>query len=196
MEGKQMKHIITFILVAMISHVAADYRGNDADRWSKLDTDEVIGTATWYGTGQFLGVRTPSGIICDGKTPQAAHRTLPFGLVVRVCNVEEVWEQPGESKCVVVVITDRGPYVKSKPERILDLNAKWSINALCGEPCGMVNVVIDVLDDTYACGSADEADKSFRCFSKVEYQYKGETRTFGKYLDPHEIELLGLGVDK
>lgn len=146
--------LILFISVA----IAADH---------KMD-----GIATWYGTGQFLGNRTPSGIICDGVTAQAAHKTLPFGTVVRVTEINSIYDEEPLYRSVVVVITDRGPYVKG---RVLDLNAKWTINRLCGKPCGMATVVIEVVDDTYAC-------KKYRCLSKV----------FGKRLEKHEIELLGL----
>lgn len=176
-----MKHL-AILLALVLSHVAADYRGDDAGRWSQLGTDEVIGWATWYGTEPFLGNRTPSGIICDGKTPQAAHKTLPFGTVVRVTSTTSIWEasDTGEpARSIVVVITDRGPYVDG---RILDLNAKWTINKLCKKPCGMVPIVIDVLDDKYSC-------TKFRCLSKKEY---APGKTFGKYLDPEEIKHLQL----
>jgi len=41
-----------------------------------------------------------------------AHRTLPFGTVLRVTDVET-------SKSVVVKVTDRGPYAKG---RVVDLS--------------------------------------------------------------------------
>lgn len=130
-----------------------------------LAAHQMEGIATWYGTSPFLGNRTPSGIICDGKTPQAAHKTLPFGVVVRVLNAEN-------GNIAYVLITDRGPYVKG---RILDLNPKWLMDYLCGKKCGMAKVRLQVVNDKYAC-------KKYRCLSKH----------FGKYLDKHEIEMLGL----
>lgn len=58
------------------------------------------GRATWYGPG-FDGRRTASGTTFRSYTElTAAHRTLPFGTRVRVCY----------RACVVVTITDRGPY--------------------------------------------------------------------------------------
>ena len=123
------------------------------------------GIATWYGTAPFVGNRTPSGIICDGITPQAAHKTLPFGTVVEVTNVKN-------NRKIRVVITDRGPYVKG---RIIDIGPKWLIDELCGKSCGMATVNIKVVDSTYSC-------KKYRCLSK----------NFGKYLEEHEIKLLGL----
>ena len=130
-----------------------------------MTAHQLTGICTWYGTGQFLGVRTPSGIICDGKTPQAAHKTLPFGTVVKATNIKN-------GRFVRVVITDRGPY---KPGRILDLNAKWTMDRLCGKSCGMARVRVEVVDSSHAC-------RKYRCLSKE----------FGKYLDPDEINHLGL----
>ena len=62
-----------------------------------------IGVASWYG-GRFHGRRTASGEVFDQNGLSAAHRSWPFGLKVRVTNL-----QNGES--VVVKINDRGPYV-------------------------------------------------------------------------------------
>jgi len=188
------KYLVVIVLVVACSiismgSITPEYKGKHAKRWSSLPNDDVIGDASWYGTAPFKGNRTPSGIICDGRTSQAAHKTLPFGLVVRVCNISGDLGEPMVGECVRVVITDRGPYVDG---RIIDLNAKWTMNRLCGKSCGMATVIIEVEDDTYMCGSSEEPEKSFRCFSKMEYQYKGKTRTFGKYLEPHEIEILGL----
>lgn len=72
------------------------------------------GEASWYGPG-FAGKRTASGdIFWPMLRRTAAHRTLPFGTVVRVQRVDT-----GES--VRVVINDRGPYAKG---RVIDLSKK------------------------------------------------------------------------
>jgi rare lipoprotein A (peptidoglycan hydrolase) len=60
------------------------------------------GMATWYGPG-FEGGRTASGEPFLPNVLAAAHRTLPFGTLVRVTNT-----QTGLS--CVVKINDRGPY--------------------------------------------------------------------------------------
>ncbi|MGI6559469.1 MAG: septal ring lytic transglycosylase RlpA family protein [Limnochordia bacterium] len=70
-----------------------------------------IGVASWYG-GRFHGRRTASGEVFDQNGLSAAHRSWPFGLRVRVTNL-----QNGES--VVVKINDRGPYVQG---RAIDLS--------------------------------------------------------------------------
>ena len=72
---------------------------------------EVAGLASWYGE-QFHGNQTASGEIYDMHQHTAAHRTLPFGTVVRVRVVEN-------RKSVVVRINDRGPFVSG---RVIDLS--------------------------------------------------------------------------
>jgi len=69
------------------------------------------GNASWYGPG-FAGRRTASGEIFDPGQLTAAHRTLPFGTVLRVTNL-------ANGRSVQVRINDRGPF---KPDRVLDLS--------------------------------------------------------------------------
>ncbi|HUP58925.1 MAG TPA: septal ring lytic transglycosylase RlpA family protein [Thermoanaerobaculia bacterium] len=69
------------------------------------------GLASWYGQ-EFAGRTTANGEIFDPEILTAAHRTLPFGTLVRVTNVRS-----GGS--VVVRINDRGPFIES---RIIDLS--------------------------------------------------------------------------
>ena len=46
-----------------------------------------VGIASWYGPG-FYGRRTANGEILQKGAFTAAHRTLPFGTIVRVTNLE------------------------------------------------------------------------------------------------------------
>ncbi len=66
------------------------------------------GKATFYGS---RGGQTASGERVNPKALTAAHRTLPFGTIVRVTAVKS-------GKHVDVRITDRGPYGRG---RIIDL---------------------------------------------------------------------------
>jgi rare lipoprotein A len=68
------------------------------------------GTASWYGI-PFHGRRAANGEIFDMNSLVAAHRTLPFGSILRVTNLNNGRE-------VQVRVIDRGPFVG---ERILDL---------------------------------------------------------------------------
>lgn len=69
------------------------------------------GIASWYGI-PYHGRRAANGEIYDMNQLTAAHRTLPFGSMVRVTS-----ETNGKS--VTVRITDRGPFVDG---RIIDLS--------------------------------------------------------------------------
>ena len=69
------------------------------------------GGASWYGPG-FHGRRTASGERFDMHALTAAHRTLPFGTLVRVHSLVNGRE-------VDVRITDRGPYAHN---RIIDVS--------------------------------------------------------------------------
>jgi len=69
------------------------------------------GIASWYGPG-FAGRATASGEIFDPGELTAAHKTLPFGTLVRVLNLDNGRE-------VTVRINDRGPFVR---KRVIDLS--------------------------------------------------------------------------
>ena len=72
-----------------------------------------LGVASWYGK-DFAGKPTASGEPFRPGRRTAAHRTLPFGTVVKVTS-------PDTGRSVRVVITDRGPFVAG---RIVDLSRK------------------------------------------------------------------------
>ena len=69
------------------------------------------GIASWYGR-PYDGRRAADGEIYNMHAMTAAHRTLPFGTMVKVHDLEN-----GDS--VVVRINDRGPFVEG---RIIDLS--------------------------------------------------------------------------
>ncbi len=69
------------------------------------------GTASWYGR-ELHGKKTASGEVFDMYGLSAAHRTLPFGTIVRVTNLNNF-------KSVKVKVNDRGPFVKN---RIIELS--------------------------------------------------------------------------
>ena len=69
------------------------------------------GIASWYGH-PYHGRQASSGEIYDMEQLTAAHRTLPFGSIVSVTNLDN-------GRTVTVRINDRGPFVEG---RILDLS--------------------------------------------------------------------------
>ena len=70
-----------------------------------------VGIASWYGPG-FHGNLTANGETYDMQGVSAAHKTLPFGTVVRVIELDT-------RRNIVVRINDRGPFVEG---RIIDLS--------------------------------------------------------------------------
>jgi rare lipoprotein A len=69
------------------------------------------GLASWYGE-EFNGRKTANGETYDMNAYTAAHRTLAFGTIVLVRNLEN-------GKEVKVRINDRGPFMKG---RVIDLS--------------------------------------------------------------------------
>ncbi len=78
-----------------------------------IDSETEIGSgmASYYGD-ELAGNRTASGERFDPGQLTAAHRTLPFGSMVRVTNTSN-----GDS--VVVRINDRGPFSRG---RVIDVS--------------------------------------------------------------------------
>ena len=69
------------------------------------------GIASWYGP-KFHGRLTASGEPFDQDALTAAHKTLPFGSLVEVVNLDN-------GRAVQVRINDRGPFVRG---RVIDLS--------------------------------------------------------------------------
>lgn len=74
---------------------------------------EIEGTASYYAD-KFHDRRTANGERFDMNDFTAAHKTLPFGTILRVTNLRN-------NKMTFVRINDRGPY---SGNRILDLSKK------------------------------------------------------------------------
>ena len=71
----------------------------------------LSGKATFYSKGA-TGARTANGERLHHDSMTCAHRTLPFGTLLKVKN-------PANGKEVVVRVTDRGPFIKG---RVIDLS--------------------------------------------------------------------------
>jgi rare lipoprotein A (peptidoglycan hydrolase) len=101
-----------------VSHAPSnvDYSGEQrelAERYGRRRSEGVLhGEASYYG-GSFAGRKTASGEVFEPRRYTAAHRTLPFGTVLRVTRLD--------TRAIVYVrVNDRGPY--GKKGRILDLS--------------------------------------------------------------------------
>lgn len=77
-----------------------------------LHTNPLRGLASWYGS-VLHGHKTASGDTFEEAELTAAHRSLPFGTLVRVTDL-------GSMRSVVVRINDRGVLA---PDRVIDLSS-------------------------------------------------------------------------
>lgn len=99
--------------------------------YAQLKTE--TGVASYYGK-RFHGRQTASGEVFDKGKMTAAHRTLPFGTIVKVTREDN-------GNFIYVRINDRGPFIRN---RVIDLSRK------AAEKLGIVRrghqkVVVEVL---------------------------------------------------
>lgn len=103
---------------------------------SLVATNPLRGIASWYGA-VLHGHTTASGEIFDEALMTACHRTLPFGTLVRVTDLDS-------NRSVVVRINDRGVL---NADRVIDLSS-----AAAGElgilRAGLARVKLEVLGKT------------------------------------------------
>jgi rare lipoprotein A len=92
------------------------------------------GLASYYGN-EFNGRLAASGEVFDQQKFTAAHRTLPFGTLVRVRRLDT-------AESIVVRINDRGPFVAS---RIIDLSYAAARTLGMTAP-GVVPVALQIID--------------------------------------------------
>ena len=130
------------MLLSLIT-MAINAQSNDLVEVKALRTTKEValknrqerGKATYYGLRYKSGRKTASGNAYDKNKLTAAHKTLPFGTVVRVTNKKN-------GKTVDVEITDRGPF---GPGRIIDLSVA-AAKELDMMKAGVVPVIISVLN--------------------------------------------------
>ena len=149
------------------------------------------GLASWYG-GKFHGRLTSSGEVFNTNDLTAAHRTLPFGTVVKVTNLDN-------GKSVMVKINDRGPFVGG---RIIDLSRAAAIQ-LGMIDSGVAHVSLQIVEfvspsDLYAIqvgafGLEQNAEKTASLLTgsgftvTTEKTELGITRVFVRALSAQEL---------
>ncbi len=104
------------------------------ENYSVVEGTKQNGQATYYAK-KFHGNKTNSGEKFSIYEFTGAHRTLPFGTLVKVTNRDN-------GKSVVVRINDRGPFTKGK---IIDLSPV-AFEELASLKKGVLNVSIEVLE--------------------------------------------------
>lgn len=103
--------LFVFIALVLVNPISTG-TNNLFARTSVVEPDFVQeGEASWYGPG-FHGRKTASGERFNTNDMTAAHKTLPFGTVLKVTNLSN-------DKFVIVKINDRGPFIRG---RIIDLS--------------------------------------------------------------------------
>ncbi len=108
-----LKSFFLLLLLGFFISSCGITRKSTSTSLSSYDNAKPIenGVSSWYGPN-FNGKLTANGEKYDMDGVTAAHRTLPFGSIVLVENLDN-------GKTVQVRINDRGPYAKN---RIIDLS--------------------------------------------------------------------------
>ncbi|MGE5593566.1 MAG: septal ring lytic transglycosylase RlpA family protein [Betaproteobacteria bacterium] len=117
--------------VSVLSEDGAHLVSLDGERGRSV----LIGRASWYGA-RWHGRPTATGEVYDQNSLTAAHRTLPFGTLVRVTNLSN-------GKQVTVRINNRGPYIAG---RDIDLS-KAAAEAIDLIGPGVAPVAIEILNE-------------------------------------------------
>ena len=96
--------------------------------------DGAAHAESWTGKASFYshGTRTASGARFQPGALTAAHRSLPFGTVLRVTNL-------ANQRSITVTVNDRGPFVRG---RILDVSS-GAADALGFRNAGIAHVKIE-----------------------------------------------------
>lgn len=87
-----------------------------------------------YYADKFHGKKTASGALFDMNKYTAAHKKFPFGTKLRITN-------EANGKSVIVEVTDRGPFVKS---REIDLSKRAFMEIAKNKGIGVMTVTIEV----------------------------------------------------
>jgi len=145
----------------------------------------ATGKASFYGK-KFENRKTANGEKFSNKNFTAAHRTLPFGTMVRVTNLTN-------NKSVIVRINDRGPYAKG---RIIDLS-QAAADSLDFKHSGWANVKVEELPsvDTTAVALEilNDDEPAFRFPADWIGDWKGELKIYSsqglKKIIPMELHI-------
>lgn len=136
-EPKQPYHSMQVALISKIKQDEDDVEDASKDSENvKKSYTRISGDVSHYGYN-LHGSQTATGGRFDQWAMTAAHKTLPFGSVVRVTNKVN-------GKSVTVRINDRGPYIKG---RVLDLS-RGAFLKIAPQKQGILkaeNVLIEVI---------------------------------------------------
>lgn len=94
-----------------VKETAAEQKAQPPAKTEPWPLAVQLGLASFYGR-EFHGRKTANGETFDMEAMTAAHRTLPFGTMVKVTNLKN-------NLSVTAKINDRGPFVEG---RMIDLS--------------------------------------------------------------------------
>lgn len=153
------------------------------------------GYASYYGK-EFHGRKTACGERYDMKLFTAAHRTLPFGTVIKVTHL-------GNSKYVIVKVNDRGPFSK---KRVVD------VSRAAAEKLGLINegvaiVMVDVmsgnadsllklndLDPTYVYNGTANDSVHVTKTTQIQWEIVKLNRIYNNNAEPRSPQGFGIQV--
>jgi rare lipoprotein A len=127
--------VITAILFTSCSS-AVRFSSGSTSKYEDNNSEVVTvmyGKASYYGS-EFEGNSTSNGDTFSNREYTAAHKSFPFGSLVKVTNLSN-------NKTVIVRVNDRGPFVAG---RIIDLTKK-AAEELDMIKAGVVEVKIELL---------------------------------------------------
>lgn len=149
MYKKNIYIAVTFIILGVLFFSLKDsFAGSATDEFDEneitvLANDKITFdvdlinkgkmVASWYGP-KFHGNLTANGEVYDQMAMTAAHKTLPFGTILKLTNQKN-------GKAVLVRINDRGPFIQG---RQLDLS-KSAAAALGMIRKGVIKVKVEEL---------------------------------------------------
>lgn len=107
---KFFKVVLFLITLFTLSNLEANAQSRFNRENRPVKISQPTGIASYYGRA-WNGRKTACGEVFNTDSFTCAHRTLPFGTMLKVTNKKN-------GKSVVVRVTDRGPYAKG---RIIDL---------------------------------------------------------------------------
>lgn len=122
MSGAAVRNLLMIVVTAVLLTACTSVPSTKYEPRKRPDevakklgcTFHEEGLASWYGE-KFRGRKTASGERFNPDLMTAAHKTLPFGSVIRVIRADGEFDSDG----VELRVNDRGPFVKG---RIVDVS--------------------------------------------------------------------------
>ncbi|NDI99613.1 septal ring lytic transglycosylase RlpA family protein [Flavobacterium sp. LaA7.5] len=137
-----MKKSIILLAASLMLMAITGFTTVYNNRYQPGDTEEVKlkqykqnVVATYYAD-KFNGRKTSSGERFDNTKYTAAHKTLPFGTMVRVTNRTN-------GKWVDVRVNDRGPYSKKLE---IDITKK-AFTTIASKNAGIIKVNLEIIEN-------------------------------------------------